>query len=109
MNLAFLGYYSKVVFPKKDLYHWPDGIFTKKIINIKKIPGRDLIKKIAISKDIKTIKIIGNLSTKSKKFLKRKFKLRILQEKIPYAPINQLLKKKIFLKKSEIVFIITNT
>ena len=30
MNLAFLGYYSKeVVFPQKDLYHWPDGIFTK--------------------------------------------------------------------------------
>ena len=37
MNLAFLGYYSKKdVFPQKDLYHWPDGIFTKRIINIKK-------------------------------------------------------------------------
>ena len=32
MNLAFLGYYSKkVVFPQKDLYHWPDGIFIKKL------------------------------------------------------------------------------
>ena len=40
-----------------------------------------------------------------KNFLKRRFKLKILQEKLPYAPINQLLKKKIILKKSEIVFI----
>ena len=37
MNLAFLGYYSKRdVLPQKNLYHWPDGVFTKKIINLKK-------------------------------------------------------------------------
>ena len=63
MNLAFLGYYSKkVVFPQKDLYHWPDGIFTKTIVNIKKIPGRNILKNIKISKNIKSIKIIGNIS-----------------------------------------------
>ena len=106
MNLAFLGYYSKkVIFPQKDLYHWPDGIFTKKIINIQKVPGREILKNIKITKDIKAIKIIGNISSKSKKFLKRRFKLKILQEKLPYAPINQLLKKKIILNKSEITFI----
>ena len=51
MNLAFLGYYSKKkVFPYKHLYHWPDGIFIKKILDIKKIPGRDIIKNIKIKK-----------------------------------------------------------
>ena len=66
MNLAFLGYYSKkVIFPQKDLYHWPDGIFTKKIINIQKVPGREILKNIKITKDIKAIKIIGNISSKS--------------------------------------------
>ena len=41
----------------------------------------------------------------NQKNLKKLFKLKILQEKLPYAPINELLKKNILLKKSEIVFI----
>ena len=45
MNLAFLGYYSKKdVLPQKIYIHWPDGIFTKKIINLNKIPGREIVK-----------------------------------------------------------------
>ena len=37
MNLAFLGYYSKnILYPKKYLIHWPDGLFTKRLVDIKK-------------------------------------------------------------------------
>ena len=73
MNLAFLGYYSKkIVYPRLDLYHWPDGIFTKRIINIKKVPGREIIKNLKLPKSIKSIKVIGNISSKSTKFLKKK-------------------------------------
>ena len=44
MNLAFLGYYSnKEVYPDKNLYHWPDGIWSQKHINLEKLPGRDLL------------------------------------------------------------------
>ena len=106
MNLAFLGYYcKKIVYPQRDLYHWPDGIFTKRIIDVQKIPGRDILKKIRLTKNIRSIKIIGNISLKSKIYIKKKFKLKIYHEKLPYAPINELIKKKISTKKSEIIFI----
>ena len=106
MNLAFLGYYSKkVVYPQKYLYHWPDGIFIKNIINVKKIPGRDILKKIKFKKNIKSIKIIGNISNKSKIYLKKLFKLEIYHEKLPYGPIKKLLEKNIKINKSEITFI----
>ena len=106
MNLAFLGYYCKEsVKPQKYLFHWPDGIFTKKIININKVPGRDILKQIKFTKNIKSIRVIGNISLKSKNFLKKKYKVEIYQVTLPYAPINELLKQKITLKKSEIVFI----
>ena len=37
MNLAFLGYYANnEVFPDKNLYHWPDGIWLKRHIDVKK-------------------------------------------------------------------------
>ena len=49
MNLAFLGYFAnKEVYPEKTLYHWPDGIWLKRHIDIEKIPGRDLIKSMRI-------------------------------------------------------------
>ena len=47
MNLAFLVIIVKKLFTLKDLYHWPDGIFTKRI-NIKKY-GR-VFKKIRLKK-----------------------------------------------------------
>ena len=110
MNLAFLGYYSKKkVYPQKFLYHWPDGIFIRNIINIKKIPGRDIIKKIKLKKNIKSIKIIGNISNKSKIYLKKLFKLKIYHEKLPYGPIEKLLKKNIKIKKNQITLLHYNT
>ena len=106
MNLAFLGYYSKKdVLPQKNLIHWPDGIFTKKIINLNKIPGRELLNKIKFPKDIKSIRIIGNITENSKKFLKKKFKLNIYHTQLPYAPLKELLKKKFITKNSEVIFI----
>ena len=54
MNLAFLGYFAnQEVYPYKLLYHWPDGIWIKNHININKVPGRELIEKIKLTKDIK--------------------------------------------------------
>ena len=106
MNLAFLGYYcKKSVYPDKHLYHWPDGIFTKRIINVNKIPGREIVKKIKLTKDINKIVVIGNISSRSKNYLSKKFNLEITHKKLPYAPIEKLKKVKINLKKNEIVFI----
>lgn len=106
MNLAFLGYYSKKnLYPNKYLFHWPDGIFTKNIIDVKKIPGRDIVNKIFIPNIIKKIIIIGNISNKSKKFLSKKFRTKLIHLKLPYASIDELKKKSIKLKKDELAFI----
>ena len=106
MNLAFLGYYSKRdILPQKNLYNWPDGVFIKKIVNLKKLPGRVLLNKIKLNNNIKSIKIIGNITSHSKKFLKKKFKLKINHIQLPYAPLKELVKKKIIVKNSEIIFI----
>ena len=110
MNLAFLGYYSKRdILPQKNLYNWPDGVFIKKIVNLKKLPGRVLLNKIKLNNNIKSIKIIGNITSRSKKFLKKKFKLKINHIQLPYAPLKELVKKKIIVKILKLFYNITNT
>ncbi len=96
MNLAFLGYFAnKEVYTKKILFHWPDGIWLKKHIEINKIPGRDLIRNLKIPNDIKKIMVLGNLSNKSKKFLEKKFRLEVVNQKLPFGDINEIIKSKI--------------
>ncbi len=106
MNLAFLGYFANnEVFTKKILYHWPDGIWLKKHIEIEKIPGRDLIKNLKIPKKIKKIIVLGNLTEKSRSFLKKKFKLEIVNQKLPFGNINKILKTKIVLSNKSLTLI----
>jgi len=99
MNLAFLGSflrYGELKFP--TLYHWPDGISSKLLdINIKKLPGRQLLQNLKIDEKIKRIVVIGNLSNLSKKSLLLKFNRKIINFKVPYADyltIAKLLKYK---------------
>ncbi len=106
MNLAFLGYFAnKEVFTKKILFHWPDGIWLKKHIQIKKIPGRDLIKNLKIPKKIKKIIVLGNLTEKSRSFLKKKFRLDIVNQKLPFGNIDKILKTKINLTNKSLTLI----
>jgi len=106
MNLAFLGYYSMgTVFPFKNLYHWPDGIFLKKFLDINKIPGRQIINQLKITKEIKKLLILGSISSVSKEYLKQKFKLPIRHIELPYAPIEKISKKKIKLDKKTLTLI----
>lgn len=107
MNLAFLGYFAKgEVYPSKHLVHWPDGIFIKKMINIKKIPGRLILKNLKLNSKIKKVNVFGNLTKRSLKFLKKKFKVEIEHINLPYGPIKKLTKSKNFtIKKNEITFI----
>lgn len=106
MNLAFLAYYGKnILYPHRYLCHWPDGIFTQKIIDINKIPGREILNRIIIPKNISKINVIGNLTHHSLSYLKKKFNLKITITKIPYASIEQIKKINIKIKKNEITFI----
>ncbi len=106
MNLAFLGYFAnKEIYQEKFLYHWPDGIWSKKHINIEKIPGRDLISKIKIPNYINKIIVLGNLSKNSENFLKKKFRRKIVNIKLPFGSIEIIKKTKIKLQKNSITFI----
>lgn len=108
MNLAFLGSYVKnrqLKFP--NLIHWPDGIsakiFNKSLI---KIPGREILKKIQISKDLRRIVVIGNLSKKSKNVLHKLYNRKIINYTVPYGTSNFIFQKlKYKIKKYDLVFI----
>ncbi len=106
MNLAFLGYFAnKELSTEKILFHWPDGIWLKKHIDIEKIPGRELLKNLKIPKQINKILVLGNLSEYSKKFLEKKFKLKVLNHKLPFGTINEIIKSKIKLSDNTLTLI----
>ena len=94
LNLAYLGYYAKNNLTyRDDLYHWPDGIYSKSILKtVKKIPGRNLFnffKKIKF----KEIIILGEANIKSINFCKKNFTKNVSQVKLPYGNIDIILKK----------------
>ena len=107
MNLAFLGFYSKgEIKITENFYNWPDGIFVKSIKrSIKKIPGRDLINSLKISKNITKINVIGNLSDKSKEYMHNKFKINIENYIMPYGSVNKLTSYLPSINKNELTFI----
>ena len=109
MNLAFLGFYSKGdVYPYKTLYHWPDGIFAKNLeSNIKKIPGRNIVKNLVLSDEINKIIILGNCSSKSLIYLKDKYKNKSIEiYKLPYGTVENIAKQvNLNLDKNTLVYI----
>jgi glycosyltransferase involved in cell wall biosynthesis len=108
MNLAFLGYLSKGDIKNyRTLINWPDGVFSKLYGNkILKIPGRDLLTKIKLPDNIKKIIVCGNLTSNGRKYLEKKFKLPIINIKLPYGSINKILNKfNLKTNKNELVFI----
>ena len=72
MNLAFLGYFAnKELSTEKILFHWPDGIWLKKHIDIEKIPGRELLKNLKIPKKINKILYLEIYRKNQKIFYKK--------------------------------------
>lgn len=108
LNLAFLGsYMNDEVKIYKNLIHWPDGVFIKNInINVKKIPGREILKYLKIPKEIKTITVLGNLPNISRKYLKKKYKKNIQNINLPYGDISKITKNFDYkIKKNELIMI----
>jgi hypothetical protein len=108
LNLAFLGYFAAYKINNfKELITWPDGIFSKLYgHSIKKIPGREIIRKLKLPKEIKELVILGNISTKSLEYLKKKFKLPVQHRPLPYLDAEGLKKITNFkTKKKQLIFI----
>ncbi len=108
LNLAFLGSYAKgEIIAYNELINWPDGVFAK-VLNKKlaKIPGRDVIKKIKIPKNISKITILGNLSENSRIYLQNKFHIKVNHVNLPFGDLKIILKDlKYKITKNEILFI----
>jgi glycosyltransferase involved in cell wall biosynthesis len=109
LNLAFLGsFVKKEITYNKDLVLWPDGIFSKSIANnIKKIPGRELLKKIILPDTIKKIFVLGNLSPLGESFLRNSYKKKIFHKVLPYGNSENILKelKNFKIAKDWLIFI----
>jgi glycosyltransferase involved in cell wall biosynthesis len=109
LNLAFLGfYYSGKVKLYKNLFHWPDGIFKRRFYDksIPKISGKDFLMNISLPAGIERIYVIGNLSNNSRQFLEKKFYKKVINIKIPYASIDNILQNfNIKFDDKDIVFI----
>ena len=108
MNLAFLGSYSRGDIKINNyLINWPDGIFSSFIEKkIKKIPGRDLLKDIRIYNGIKKILVLGNLSLIGQNYLKKKFNLPVIHQKLPFGDAKFIINNlKTNLKKDELLLI----
>lgn len=110
LNLAFLGFYSmKKVKLYESLYHWPDGIFARKITqtNVKKIPGRTLIKNLRLPNRINEVYVIGNLSNKSSRYLAKLFRKKIVHKNVPFGSAAEIFDsiKDINFKKSDLIIL----
>ena len=109
LNLAFLGYWAeKKINLYENLVHWPDGLFKNIIFskNIKKIPGRTLVKDMEINEKIKNIIIAGNCSETSKKYLDIKFKnVKKTYIPLPFANAEDLAKLIPKMVKDELMFL----
>lgn len=96
LNLAFLGFLGiDKLKLRADIYHWPDGIFSKNFFreqNIKKISGRVLLMNLEVPDFIKKIYVMGNLSNFSKYFLEKKFKKKIIHIQLPYSSLEEIYK-----------------
>ena len=109
LNLAFLGsYIEDQVKLYKNLIHWPDGIFVKNFSSlVSKVPGREIVKNLKLTRKINRITVLGSLPAQSLKYLNKRFKNKIIKNvDLPYGPIEKIVKKFDYeIKKDELIFI----
>jgi len=109
MNLAFLGYYMKGnIKEHPNLINWPDGLFSKIFgIEIQKIPGREILKLLALKKSkISEIIVLGNLGKIQKKYLEKLYNKKVTNKNLPYGNINVIKKSiNLRLKANQLCFI----
>jgi N-acetylglucosaminyldiphosphoundecaprenol N-acetyl-beta-D-mannosaminyltransferase len=106
-NLACYAYiFQNKINISKDIYFWQDGAFSKFFFKkFKKFPGRKLIANLKISKNIKSIFVIGNMTSAARFFLERKYKVPIKHMELPFGNIKKILKHAPKTDSSELILI----
>ncbi len=111
LNLAFISYNYKLNLITQNYLFWPDGIFSRQVGIVKKIPGRLYFKEIINElnfkkKNKRKIFIIGNLPKKSKSWINKNLSAPYKHKKLSYGDINDLKKEVLKIKFSNYAFII---
>ena len=105
-NLAFCGALQEenINLKTNKFLVWPDGYYFNKIskLQIPKLPGRKLVYNLVLPKFIEEIVVIGNLSFKGVAYLKKKFKKKIINIKLPYGNIDNFIEHVPNLKKNQL-------
>jgi N-acetylglucosaminyldiphosphoundecaprenol N-acetyl-beta-D-mannosaminyltransferase len=106
-NLSCYAYiFQNKIKISEDIYFWQDGVFSKFFFNkFKKLPGRKLIANLKISKNIKSILVIGNLTSGARFFLQSKYKVPIKHIELPYGNIKKILQHAPKTHSSELILI----
>lgn len=105
-NLAFFSYlFKNKIKINKYFILWPDGIFSKFFLNIKKLPGRTLIKKLKIKKNIKNIHILGKFSHIDRVFIEKQYSIPIKHTDLPFGSTELILKSLPKISKKELIIL----
>ena len=93
-NLSCYAYiFQNKINISEDIYFWQDGVFSKFFFKkFEKFPGRKLIANLKISKNIESILVIGNMTSSSRFFLERKYKVPIKHKELPFGNIKKILR-----------------
>ena len=106
-NLSCYAYiFQNKINISEDTYFWQDGMFSKFFFKkYKKFPGRKLIANLKISKNIVSICVIGNLTSRARFFLERKYKVPIKHMELPFGNIKKILKHAPKTQSSDLILI----
>jgi N-acetylglucosaminyldiphosphoundecaprenol N-acetyl-beta-D-mannosaminyltransferase len=106
-NLSCYAYiFQNTINISDDIYFWQDGVLSKFFFKkFKKLPGRKLIENLKISKNIKSIFIVGNMTSAARFFLERKYKVPIKHKELPFGNIKKILKLAPKTRSSELILI----
>jgi hypothetical protein len=106
-NLSAYAYiFQNKINISEDIYFWQDGLFSKFFFKeYSKLPGRRLITNLKISKNIKSIFVIGSMTSAARFFLERKYKVPIKHIELPFGSIKKILKHAPETRSSELILI----
>ena len=93
-NLAYLAFaHNKINIEKKHIYLWPDGITSQIFFKKKKIPGREILKKLKNDKSFENVYLINKKSNINLMYIKKKFpKKKIYNIEASYGSINSIIR-----------------
>ena len=111
LNMACLSYMNLLYANNENIIFWLDGLFGKFIIkDFLKTPGRKVIEKITITKDIENVYLCGNYSKNQIDYLEIKFKRKIIFLEIPFfKKFNQIKKFNYDFKNNSLIVLNIST